>query len=231
MQRVKLLVLAVMSVFALGAAMSATAFARVEALNANNLPTSVRFTGASEKVTALGVLGKKTLVRCAKTDTEGELEATGKLGPFHLDFLKCRVFEGNTNLGPCTGLGEATETILALGMVHLATNSTLTIGYVNFLTDHLHFTCTVLIQKLVLVLGEYICKITPINVLTATATIKCERGAEDGDPAVTTYENDLGQEATLTNPLKAGETEGAEEMASEEGEGEVTLTPEAKIDV
>ena len=231
MQRLKLPILAVLTVFALSAVMAATAFGGVEPLNATNEVTAFKFKGSSAKITALAVLGKKTLVRCTETHTEGELEATGKLGPFHLRFLHCRVWEGNTNLGPCTGLGDATEEILALGIVHLATNSTLTIGYVLFLIEHLHFTCTVLINKLALVLGEVICQITPINVLSATATIICKHGAEEGDPWVTSYENDKGEAVTLTNPLKAGESEGAEEMASEEGEGEVELTPEVKMDV
>ena len=228
MQRFKMVILAMMAVFALGATMAATASAGVEALNAEGKASAVKFSGTSNKVTKLTILKSERTVECSTTKTEGELEATGKLGPFHLHFEGCKTDIG----GECTGLGDAAKTILALGTLHLATNSTLTVGYILFLIEHLHFTCTIFgLAKLVLVLGELLCEATPVNVLTATLTVTCKKGAEKGDPAVTSYENDKGEAATLTNALKASETDATEEMAAEEGEGVVTLTPEAKLDI
>jgi hypothetical protein len=234
MQRVKVMILAMMAVFALSAVVAATASATPEALNAEGKPTAVTFSGTSNKVTKLSILKSSLIVECATTNTEGELEATGKLGPFHLHFEGCKTNAG----GECTGLGDAAKSILALGTLHLAANvvlselPALTVGYILFLVEHTHFTCTVLgFSKLVLVLGEVLCKVTPINVLTATLTVKCEKGKENGDPLVTLYENDKNVAVTLTNALKASETDATEEMAAEEGEGVVNLTPQVKLDV
>jgi hypothetical protein len=228
MQRLKVLILAAMAVFALGATMAASAYAGVEALNLENKAATATFKGSSEKETKLSTLGKELEVKCGKTVSEGTLEAGGKLGAFHLHFEKCSTSLG----GECTGLGDTAGTILTLGTQHLATNSTLTVGYMLFLTEHLHFTCTVFgIAKLFLVLGEQLCQIEPINVFTTTFTITCKKGAERGDPSVTSYENDKGEAATLTNALQSSEGDTTETMSAEEGSGEVMVTPDVKLDV
>jgi hypothetical protein len=167
-------------------------------------------------------------VKCTKTASEGTLEAGGKLGTFHLHFEGCSTSLG----GECTGLGDAAKSILALGTLHLASNSGLTLGYFLFLIEHLHFSCTVLgITKLFLVLGELLCEVTPINTLTAKLTVTCKKGAERGDPAVTSYENDKGEAATLTNALQTSEGDTTETMSAQEGSGEVTVTPSVKLDI
>ena len=229
MQRLTMLALMVICVSTQSAVVSATALGSIELLNKNGITSAFSFTGKSKKNTELAILGSNTRVICEETATEGELEATGKLGPFHLHFEKCKTSAG----GSCTGLGDAAGTILALGTLHLATAFLdLTVGLIEFLVSHLHFECTVLfVKKLVLVLGDYLCKITPINVLTTTATVNCLRGAENGDPWLVKYENDKGEDVELANPLKASETDATEEMSSELGEGEVTITPEVKLDV
>jgi len=231
MQRLKVLLLAAMAVFAVGAAFSATAFGGIEALDEANKPAKASFKGLSAVKTDLGILNESQLVLCGETHTEGELEATGKLGPFHISFLKCDTSSGGT----CTGLGDPSGTILALGVIHLATAAlNLNVGLVEFLTEHLHFECTVLfVKKLILVLGDYLCKIEPINVLVEKAKVKCLRGANHGDPWLVEYENDKGEDVTLANPLKATTSDGVEEMASEESSAaiEVTLTPKVKLDV
>jgi len=228
MQRFKVMILAALAVFALGATMAASAYAGVEALNAEGKPTTATFTGTSAKETKLSTLGNSLEVKCAQTTTEAALETGGKLGTFHLKFEKCSTSLG----GECTGLGDAAGTILALGTQHLATNTALTVGYLLFLTEHLHFSCTVLgITKLFLVLGEYLCEVTPINTLTAKLTITCKKGAEKGDPFVTSYVNDKGEAATLKNALQSSEGDVAETMSGEEGSGEVTVTPSVKLDV
>lgn len=228
MPKVKIVGLTLLTVFAMSAVLAATASAGVEALNAKGEFSAFTFKGTSEKRLARGILGQSSLWECGKTVTEGSIEAGGKLGSIHIALEKCKTGVGGT----CTGLGDTAGTILTLGTFHLATNSTLTHGNILFLFAHLHFSCTVLfVTKLILVLGELLCEISPINVLAKTFTIKCEHGAEDGDPAVTSYENDKGEAATLTNALKSGEAEGTEEMASEDGELELEVTPEVKLDV
>ena len=229
MQRFKLLVLVALAVFALGATVAASAYAGVEALNAEKKATTATFKGNSEKTGALTILGSSLEVTCKKTTSEGTLEVGGKLGSGHTAFEGCGTNAGGT----CTGLGDAAGTVLALGTGHLATNTALTVGYILGLTEHLHYSCTVLgITKLLLVLGEYICEVTPINALAGKLTIKCNKGAEKGDPAVTSYVNDAGKAATLTNALQAVEGDTTTEtMAALAGEGEVTVTPSVTLDV
>jgi hypothetical protein len=229
MKRFKLLFLAAMAVFALGATMAASAYAGVEALNAENKPTAATFAGNSEKKTTLSVLGNSLEVLCGKTKSEGTLVAGGKEGTFHISFEKCDTSLG----GECTGLGDAAGTILALGTQQLATNTGLTEGRLLLNTSHLHFSCTVLgVSKLFLVLGEVLCKVTPINTLTSTLTVTCKKGAERGDPETTSYENFNGEAKTLTNALQTSEGDvTTETMSAEEGEGVVTITPSVKLDI
>jgi len=228
MQRFKVVTFAVLAVSALTAAMAASAYAGVEGLNAEGKATTASFKGSSEKEAKLTVLGSSLEVKCKKETSEGTLETGGKLGAFHEKFEGCA-----TNLGgECTGLGDTAGTVLVLGTAHLSTNTALTVGYELSLVEHLHFTCTVLgISKLVLVLGEYLCEVTPINTLTSTFTDRCKRGAEKGDPSVTSYVNDEGKAATLTNALQASEGDTSETMAALEGECDVTATVGVKIDV
>jgi len=228
MQRSKVMIIAALAVFALGATMAASAYAGVEALNAEGKPTTASFSGTSVKETKLSTLGNSLEVKCGQTTTEAALEAGGKLGAGHTKFEKCSTSLG----GECTGLGDAAGTILALGTGHLATNTALTVGYILGLTEHLHYTCTVLgIAKLFLVLGEGLCEVTPINTLTTKLTVTCRKGAEKGDPFVTSYVNDKGEAATLKNALQSSEGDTAETMAAGEGSGEVTVTPAVKLDV
>jgi hypothetical protein len=227
MQRFKLLFLASMAVVALSAMMAVSASAEVAAL-ANGKPTAATFSGVSTKKTNLSVLGNSLEVLCAKTTSEGSLEASGKLGKYHIAFEGCDTTLGGT----CTGLGDSSGTILSLGTIHLATNTGLTLGFILFLTEKLHFSCTVLgITKLFLVEGEYLCGVTPINALTSKLTIACKKGAERGDPAVTSYENDEGKAATITKGLATSEEEKEFVMSAEEGEGEVTVSPAVTLDV
>src|SRR5665811_98213 len=97
---------------------------RVEALNVIGEPTSATFKGESAEKTTLSILGNTLEVLCAKTKSEGSLETGGKLGTFHIAFEGCDTSVGGT----CTGLGDAAGTILALGTLHLATNTALTLG-------------------------------------------------------------------------------------------------------
>jgi hypothetical protein len=216
MRRIKLVILAATAICALSAIMSASAFAKVEILPLEK----VTFTGESAKVTHLGILEHEHLTECSSVKYEGEIEGSGTLGPLHLDFKGCKTNVGGT----CTGLGEASGVILSNGTVHVVTDKTLTHGYVLFLVEHTHYSCTVLfVTALVLVLGEYLCLIEPLT-LGAKKTVKCERGANDGDPKVTEYENAEGKQVTLANPLVAAENEATETMASEEGEAEANFS-------
>jgi hypothetical protein len=237
MQRLKLLVLALMAVFALGAVASTAASAEVILLTS---PGGVKtnnetFGGTSVKTTGLGVLGNQDLVLCTEQKNEGKQEGETALGTFHIDFKKC-----TTNLGgTCTGLGEGAGEILLLGKYHLVfdklgTGTGLGAGILFLIpsANTVHFACTVLfVTKLYLVLGEVLCLITPINMAANKKfTVKCERGAEDGDPGETVYWNEAGTQVNMgTEGLLTKEDPGTYQMSSEEGEGTFETTQNVEL--
>jgi hypothetical protein len=95
-----------------------------------------------------------------------------------------------------------------------------------------HFACTVLfVTKLYLVLGEVLCLITPINMAANKKfTVKCERGAEDGDPGETVYWNEAGTQVNMgTEGLLTKEDPGTYQMSSEEGEGTFETTQNVEL--
>jgi len=155
MKRFSMLALGLMAVLVAAAAMATSAFA----VQPSNLPTGVKaFTGASEG---------KTIYHSESGDIECETAAgTGEetsneppLGPFHIDFHKCKL----VGLGTiCTGLGELTAgDILVLGTWHLVFDrevgkafTGLTVGTL-FLVNLVHFSCGALI--LIETKGEVLC--------------------------------------------------------------------------
>jgi len=233
MQRIKLLGLAILAVFALSAVVVATASAEIEVLNKNGVKTSkLKFSGTSKKVTTFTILNGFAQTKCSEVVTEGEQEGSTALGSYHLHWKGC-----TTNLGgTCTGLDDTAEpgTILGLGTFHLVfdklgAGAELGAG-ILFLTEHVHYTCEggFVPKTLVLVLGEVLCLISPTNTLVSKVTIKCLKGANNGDPGETTYWTEAGTEVKMgESKLLASQNEGSLEMSAEEGEGESTLSEEA----
>lgn len=223
MQRLKILGLALIAAFALGAVVSAAASAEVKVLPEE----AVTFKGLTAKTTTLEKLNGKN-VTCGETHAEGEIEAKKPLGLFHIHFLKCK----GLGLLPCTGLGDKEEQILVLGTFHLvfdtlvAGNLTQAGVGVLFLLEHVHFTCGGLI--LVLVLGEVLCLIKPVNIKAKKSTIACEQNK--GDPGEIVYWNEAGTEVKMgLNALLASEDDKTYEMAGELGEGEIETAKEVEI--
>jgi hypothetical protein len=232
MQRFKLLGLALMAVFALGAVVSASASAALKSptpLNKNGVePAAVTFSGNVKATTTFSILEGFGETTCPEVSFEGEIKSL--LGPFHIHWKKC-----TTNLGgTCTGLGDEAGLILTLGTAHLVFDSLEPLAAaVLFLLEHVHYACTVLGQtKLILVLGEVLCLITPTEVLTKKFKIKCEKGANAGDPKETMYWNEAGTLVEIPNGLLASEDEGVTyKMSAENGEVEAETAEEIKIDV
>jgi hypothetical protein len=233
MQRLKVLVLCLMTVFALGAVAATVASAsEPELLSAAGVKTkNETFEGHSAKTTGLGILENSLLVLCPETLTQGQQEGESGLGLFHLHFHKC-----TTNLGgTCTGLGDESGLILVLGTYHLVwdklgVGTELGVG-ILFLIEHVHFVCKVgIVTNLILVLGDVLCLIKPINTLTRSYTIVCEKGAKDGDPGETMYWNNAGTLVEIPEGLLSSEDEGATyKMSSEEGEGTIETKNEVEI--
>lgn len=194
MQRLKILGVALMAVFALGAFVSATASAEVKVLP----EAAESFKGESGKGT-LEVLKSKFAVTCQKDKSEGTFEAKKPLGTFHIDFEECTTIGG---IVTCTGLGEASGIILTLGTTHLVfdklgTGAELGVG-VLFLVEPTHFECAGVLQ---IVEGQVLCLITPVGKKANHFEITCTKGKEKGDPGETVYWNEAGTEVKMGEEL------------------------------
>jgi len=211
MQRLKILGVALMTVFALGAFVSATASAAVVVLP----EAEEKYTGESGKGT-LETLKAIASITCAKDKSEGLFEAKKPLGDYHIDFEGCK-----TVGKACTGLGEAKEVILTLGVAHLVFDTLATklsengVG-VLFLVEPTHFECGS--GFLFVVEGQVLCLIKPPEKLAKHFEIVCEKGKEAGDPGELTYWNEEGKEVKINEKeggLLTKENEKAGVMSSE----------------
>jgi opacity protein-like surface antigen len=231
MQRLKkLLGLALMAVFLLSAVASTAAFGEVVLVlnNKKEQTEGLKFKGENKTTTTFTRLGGFGTTKCPELATEGEQEGKGLLGTFHLHWKGCTSNVGGT----CTGLGDKPGFILALGTFHLVYDKLapeLGLG-ILFLLEHVHFTCekTLIGTVLLLVKGEVLCLLTPINVKTIKITVTCQ--GEKGDPKETVYWNEAGKEVKMgTEALLGSENEGAFAMSAQEGAGESTLSEEAEF--
>jgi hypothetical protein len=196
MQRLKILGVALMAVFALGAFVSATASAQVVILP----EAAEAYKGESGKGT-LEVLKGAAKIECTKDKSEGSFEKEKPLGPFHIDFEGCKA----ASISTCTGLGEASGVILTLGTAHLVfdklgTGEALGVG-VLFLVEPTHFKCSI-VETLLVVEGQLLCLLTkPLNTLAKHFEIVCKPGKEAGDPGETIYWNEKGEEVKMGEEL------------------------------
>jgi hypothetical protein len=210
MHRFRILGVALMAVFVLGAVASATA----SAVGVEILPLKEeKWTGVSGKG-SLEVLKKAEFIECAKDKSEGTFEANKPLGKFHIDFEGCKASKAGV---ACTGLGEASGVILTLGTAHLVfdklgAGAALGVGLL-LLPESTHFTCLI---PLFLVTGQVLCLIKPINMVVKHWEIVCEKGKETGDPGETVYWNETGTEVKMGEELLlTSESGGAGVMSSE----------------
>jgi len=174
MKRLKVVVLALMAVFALGALASSTAFGA----DPEALPTANEsYTGESGPGT-LRTLGGKEIV-CTSATASGSF--SGRTGTLHGDLKGCKSEGG---LVTCTGLGEASGVILTLGSGLLVYDSLSPLGVAILGTlTPVHFSCSiVLVEKS----GKALCLITPIETATKHFSVTCEQAAA-GDPKETVY--------------------------------------------
>jgi len=176
MQRLKVVVLALMAVLALSAFASSTAFGA----DAEFLPAANEgYTGESGEGRLL-TLGKKDVV-CKKDTSSGVL--SGRTATLHIDFSECK---GEKGLTTCTGLGEASGVILVLASGLLVYDSLSPLGVAVLVTlTPVHFSCSIVLIE---VTGKVLCLITPIETATKHGEIICEMStATSGDPKETDY--------------------------------------------
>lgn len=233
MQQVKLFGLAVVTAIALGVFPVEAALGAIQVLNSRGeLVSNLKSSGTSKKEVQFTILKGFAVTKCSEVQGEGEQQGFSLLGVFHLNAKGC-----TTNLGgTCTGLNDAAGTILVLGTSHLvwdklSSEGSLSVGGLVLL-EHVHYTCEggFVPKTLVLVLGEILCSVTPINTLATTFTGTCTKGKEKGDPGETTYWTESGEQVQLgENALLASENEGALTMAAEEGSAEGTASEAVEI--
>jgi hypothetical protein len=192
MQRLKLIVLAVMAALSLGALLAGAASGVIPA---TLLPETeeVKGTGTSGPGT-LTVLGGTTIV-CSSATAEGSVAAGAKLGPFTQDIKGCK--EQATG-ATCTGLGEAAGVILVSGEAHGVVDvETPALGAGDLLLVTLvHFTCSIVLVE---VKGEELCLVKPVATKTTHFEGICEETAVgSGDPKETKYWNEKGEEVNIS---------------------------------
>jgi hypothetical protein len=193
MQRLKLLGVALMAIFALSAIAATTA-----AFAENPLilpePTATKpltFTGAA----GLGTLEttKGALIECKKETNSGSF-TTGRTGTITIDYEECHAIISGVGEIACHSLGDKTTSILTGGTISVIDQDIggkLMPGVLVTLTSLLHIECA--LGVLILVLGSVIGLITKIN------------GAEISEPAEGTTTEDKAKEVTLAFTQKTGE--------------------------
>ena len=138
MKRIKLMGLALIAVFALGAFAAASAFAEEPELKFQNgeVPSAIKaaeFTAEAPKEVVLEseeVEGKFISVKCAKAKGKGAFTSQDK-GTIEIDFESCKNSEGQK----CNSTGDSAGIILTLGeaqLVDILPSGTLDLGiYIN----------------------------------------------------------------------------------------------------
>lgn len=196
MQRLKILGLALMAVFVLSAVVSATA----SASHVSVLPENAETWKGESGEGSLETLEKDKIV-CKKDTSEGTIEAKKPLGLFHIHFEGCEATSKGLK-GPCSSLDHkiSEKTILVLGTYHLVLDKLPAEPGVGilFLIEHVHLECEILFTiQLVLILGEVLCLIKPVDQKAKHFEIVCKLGSEPGDPGETVYWDEKGKEVKM----------------------------------
>lgn len=205
MKRFRMLGLALMAVFALGAVLSASAFALPELLPQK---AGTAFTGASVAGSEPELVGPAT-VEC-KAATATGVQTNDTSGTFHISFTGCKA------LGfACKGseASDGSGVILTLGSFDYVYDTlTPTLGVaVLFLPTETSFECTALAK--IKVKGEVLCLILEPTVSKTEHQFHCL--AEGKKQLEKTWWNDAGtaQTAELTSSLNGGAFSESSEIA------------------
>jgi hypothetical protein len=218
MRKLRMLGVALVALFVVGAVAAATSSAVLPiSLPLATSANPVKFIDKSGRGTFRTLSG--TVVNATSDESTGEYLSTA-LGEFDVLFL------GATSSGlSCTGLPDTvTGSILTLGTFHLVYLLWLTAKHVGvaFLLNEVHFTCGGLV--LVRVRGCVIGLLLPVNTPVATTghytvTLK-QSTATSGDQEYTTYLNEENN-GSVTCKLESSTGTGAFESAAEETEEEI----------
>ena len=212
MQRLKLLGLALIAVFAASAAVTAVASAAVSFLPLASTSLSITFT-AKSGAGLFETLGKKK-VKCSSDKGSGEV--TGEtFGKFNIEFEGC---EEPTLKVKCADLSQTSDNgkIKVLGeLFHLRMGLTgQPLGVVGFLILPVHFLCSIILFE---VTGCVAGEITPLDTLTSPILVDIKQTAGENTILSIDNETETGMEnCDLSSKQGTGNTETAGEETHEE---------------
>lgn len=218
MQRLKLLGLALIAVFALSAAVTAVASAEVSFLPEGSAAEPVKFEAKSGKGKLQILSPSVEPITCEKDKGTGEVTSQ-RLGHFVVEFEEC-----STNVGgipvKCSDLAheDAQGIIKVEGEFHLRMGLTgQPLGIVAFLVSpDVHFLCSV---TLWVVLGCAAGSITPLEELTNKVEVLLKQTA--GENEILSIDNDA-ETAMEECTLLTKKGTGTEETSGEETHEELT---------
>jgi hypothetical protein len=212
MKRFRLLGLALLAVFALGALIATSASAALPEL----LPVvkGTIWTGKSVGEPVLETLSELT-IKCKAATMDGE-QLTDTLGHYHIHFAECQAATGK-----CNNVGDLPGVILALGEYHFVDDSLgIPLGVAILFLVEVHFSCGPLV--LILVKGHVLCLILNPLETNVIHEFHCIRTVtEKGMPLDKHWWNDAGVEQTAV--LLANLNEGTFEESTEIALGTVTF--------
>jgi hypothetical protein len=213
MQRAKLLVVAMLAVVALSAVATATATAALPELLPGN--AGEKFTGKSGSGT-LEVPGEGTIV-CKEDSVTGENTGTTKK-----EAKATVTFKGCTAFGfiGAKSLGDAEGTILVTAALKLCyiNKANKEVGVLTKISSPVHIEVA---GKLIVVEGDQVARITPINTSTTKYTLKYEQSAGSPKPAGCEGE---------TESYKASVNEGTAKASGEATSEETTYEKAQTLD-
>jgi hypothetical protein len=200
------------------ALLAACALGAVVLASASALPTILpetvtRWTGKSIGAFQLKFVGGNTFNCRSVTALEGTIEQPKPLGLFHIHVKECEAELGGFR-GACTGLGEESGVILALGSWHLVFDHLgATLGAAGvailYLFGKVHFTCEILgVTSLFTLLlgGMALCLLAHPTALTKLIEFGCKEREGGGGPQETKYYNEGGTLVSIVG-LLTGENE------------------------
>lgn len=218
MRRFKVLGLALIATFMVGAVVTSMASAAAMTLPEFSVLTGWK-TGTVGKGAKLNATGAE--IKCEETGTSEGTATSKSLGSFRIDFKGCELLGKE-----CHSLGDTGKTILTLGIWHLVliVLGTEHLWLVLFLVTELHIECGTL---LITVRGNVLGMITPApNVKTTKfkIAVAVNAGKEQKDQK---YENDAGE--VITTKLESNAGLGFVKAVEEAPENEITTEKETEI--
>jgi hypothetical protein len=216
MKRIRIIGSALVAVLALSAVGASAASAALPEFTPS---TGVKLTGTAGAGLLETVTGTK--VTCTASTNSGEITGVKTVSKVKVKFTGCESTGAKCNTtGAAVGELVTEELKATLGYLNAAKKE-VGLDFVPVGTKFIEFSCgTALVG--VKVTGSVICRVTPVNVKSATATVTCKQSK--GIQEFTKFEG--GETAVLKTQIGI---EGLPQQSGEETTATVTATPEAEI--